>query len=96
MNFLTGAEADKHGAATIGVRPEHISVSSESGDWKGTVGVSEHLGSDTFFHIHLEGRDEPITVRVGGEISFRHGEEVYLKPDPAQIHRFDAAGMRID
>ena len=26
-----------------------------AGEWKGTVGVAEHLGSDTFLHVHTEG-----------------------------------------
>jgi multiple sugar transport system ATP-binding protein len=45
-------EAWRH---TIGIRPEHIDVSETEGTWKGTVGVSEHLGSDTFFHIQETG-----------------------------------------
>lgn len=51
MNFIEGAEAAKHGAHTIGIRPEHIAVTEGEGTWSGVVGVSEHLGSDTFFHI---------------------------------------------
>src|SRR5690606_18915097 len=55
MNFVTGEEAGKHGAATIGVRPEHIRLSTSEGAWKGTVGVAEHLGYDTFLHINADG-----------------------------------------
>ncbi len=54
MNFLTGAEAAKHEAHSIGIRPEHMIVSRESGPWKGTIGVAEHLGSDTFLYVTLE------------------------------------------
>jgi multiple sugar transport system ATP-binding protein len=50
MNLIGGKAAADHGATTIGIRPEHVDVSTES-HWPGTVGVSEHLGSDTFFHI---------------------------------------------
>src|SRR5210317_2222047 len=50
MNLIEGPEAAKHDAATIGVRPEHIDVVESGGQWQGTVGVAEHLGSDTFFH----------------------------------------------
>ncbi len=96
MNLFEGAEAAKHNAATMGIRPEHIQVSAESGDWKGTVGVAEHLGSDTFFHVHDTGlTDDPITVRVGGEVSLDHGDTVYLTPDADKVHRFDADGARI-
>ncbi|MHA3976747.1 ABC transporter ATP-binding protein [Halovulum sp. GXIMD14794] len=95
MNLLTGAEADKRGAHTIGIRPEHITASPTEGDWKGKVGVSEHLGSDTFFHVHLEGREDPVTVRAGGEVSLHAGDTIYLTPDEERIHRFDQQGLRI-
>ncbi len=95
MNFLEGAEAAKHNAHTIGIRPEHIAVSPDSGEWKGTVGVAEHLGSDTFFHVHMEGNPEPMTIRAEGDVSLKHGDDVFLTPDQARIHRFDEAGLRI-
>ena len=95
MNFLGGEDAAKRNAQTIGIRPEHISVSSSEGEWKGTVGVSEHLGSDTFFHVHLDGKPEPMTVRAGGEVDLHHGNNIWLTPDPQQIHRFDGEGLRI-
>ena len=44
MNFIEGADAERFNAHSIGVRPEHFNVSTESGMWKGVVGVSEHLG----------------------------------------------------
>jgi multiple sugar transport system ATP-binding protein len=95
MNLIEGAEASKHNAKTIGIRPEHITVSTESGDWKGTVGVSEHLGSDTFFHVKVNGFADPLTVRVGGDFDLHYGDVIYLTPDPALIHKFDAQGLRI-
>ena len=95
MNFFSGEEAAKHNAHTIGIRPEHIAVSAESGTWKGTVGVAEHLGSDTFFHVHVEGSSDPMTIRAGGEVNMHHGDTVYLTPDADRIHRFDEAGLRI-
>ncbi|MEO0914418.1 MAG: ABC transporter ATP-binding protein, partial [Pseudomonadota bacterium] len=45
MNLISGAEAEKHGAATIGIRPEHVGVSKDAGEWSGRVGVAEHLGT---------------------------------------------------
>jgi multiple sugar transport system ATP-binding protein len=96
MNFLEGEEASKHGAYAIGIRPEHIVTSSTEGTWQGRIGVSEHLGSDTFFHVHMEGRSEPITVRAGGEVDMHHGDTIYLTPDAGRIHRFDAEGLRIE
>ncbi|WP_209506826.1 MULTISPECIES: ABC transporter ATP-binding protein [unclassified Ruegeria] len=96
MNFIEGEEAAKHGAHTIGIRPEHIAVSESDGTWSGVVGVSEHLGSDTFFHIHETGLAETITVRADGEVGFRHGDHIYLTPRADVLHRFDAQGLRIE
>jgi len=97
MNFFEGEEAAKHNATTIGIRPEHLSVSTTEGTWKGTVGVAEHLGSDTFMHIHPEmDPSRTLTVRVGGEFTARHGDVVYLTPDADKIHKFDAEGLRIE
>ncbi|MES0861976.1 ABC transporter ATP-binding protein [Ruegeria sp. SCPT10] len=96
MNFIEGEEAAKHGAQTIGIRPEHITVSESGGTWSGVVGVSEHLGSDTFFHIHETGLAETITVRADGEVGFRHGDRIHLTPRADVIHRFDIKGLRIE
>ena len=95
MNFLEGAEAKQRDAHAIGVRPEHIAPSPSDGTWKGRVGVSEHLGSDTFLHVHVEGRADPITVRSGGEVDMHHGDTIYLTPNAEHIHRFDGQGLRI-
>ena len=94
MNLLEGAPASKHGARTMGVRPEHIAISKSEGEWKGTVGVAEHLGSDTFLHIHCDGLGT-INVRADGELAVRHGDTVWLTPEPAKIHKFDDAGLAI-
>jgi multiple sugar transport system ATP-binding protein len=95
MNLITGEEAAKHDATTIGIRPEHIDVVESGGVWTGTVGVAEHLGSDTFFHIHNTGLAETLTVRAIGDVSLRHGDTIHLSPRMDEIHRFDAEGLRI-
>jgi multiple sugar transport system ATP-binding protein len=94
MNFVEGEEAARHGAYAIGVRPEHLILSKDSGQWKGTVGVSEHLGSDTFCYVHVDGIGT-INVRTSGEVSVHHGDTVYLTPIEANIHRFDKDGMAL-
>jgi multiple sugar transport system ATP-binding protein len=95
MNFIEGAEATKRGAHTFGIRPEHIAISGTEGEWSGTVGVSEHLGSDTFFRIHQTGLADTLTVRADGEVGFRHGDKVFLTPRHELIHKFDAKGLRL-
>ena len=95
MNFIEGDEASKHGAHAIGIRPEHITVSESAGDWSGVISVSEHLGSDTFFHVHDTGLAETITVRADGEVAFKHGDTIHLSPRVEMIHKFDVEGLRI-
>ena len=95
MNLLTGSEAKKHGATTIGIRPEHLSISPKKGEWEGVVGVSEHLGSDTFFHVNCPAFSETLTVRASGEVQLAYGDKVYLTPDAAYLHKFDDKGLRI-
>ncbi len=93
MNLITGAEAQKLNAATIGVRPEHLDVVSE-GVWEGTVGLSEHLGSDTFLKVETAAVGT-INVRAGGEVMLRHGDKVRLAPQAGKVHRFDANGKTL-
>jgi multiple sugar transport system ATP-binding protein len=91
MNLIEGAPAARHGAHTIGVRPEHLRVSKTSGDWKATVGVAEHLGSDTFLHVQSD--VGPLTVRADGEVGVAHGDTIFLTPDATKLHRFGANGI---
>jgi len=95
MNFIEGESAASRGAHAIGIRPEHIAVSESDGEWSGVVGVSEHLGSDTFFHIQDTGLAETITVRADGEVGFKHGDRIRLTPRTEMIHKFDDQGLRI-
>ena len=96
MNFSQGEEASRRGAATIGIRPEHIDVLSEAGIWHGTVGVAEHLGSDTFLHVHDTGLADSITIRAPGDVNFKYGDKISLSPREDVIHKFDAQGQRIE
>jgi multiple sugar transport system ATP-binding protein len=92
MNLIEGAEAAKHNAHTIGIRPEHITVGP--GPWTGTVALSEHLGSDTFLKVDTKDFGT-LTVRGAGEVMARAGDTISLAPDLSKLHRFDAQGLAI-
>ncbi|MGB0904712.1 MAG: ABC transporter ATP-binding protein, partial [Mangrovicoccus sp.] len=94
MNFASGEFAARHGAHRIGIRPEHLSISKDQGEWTGTVGLSEHLGSDTFFKVDVPGM-ETLTVRATGELDVHRGDKVHLTPAPEHIHRFGPDGTSI-
>jgi len=95
MNFLEGSEAEKYNAHTIGVRPEHISISAKEGDLLGTVGVVEHLGSDTYLHISCENSREQMIVRANANNGFKYGDTIHLTLDVKNIHRFNNHGVCI-
>jgi multiple sugar transport system ATP-binding protein len=93
MNLITGPEAAKHNATTIGIRPEHL-VIDQNGPWQGVVGLAEHLGSDTFLKIAIDGMD-PITLRADGELMLRHGDKIGLAPMAGKLHRFGPDGKSL-
>jgi multiple sugar transport system ATP-binding protein len=95
MNIFSGSEAEKLGAHTAGIRPEHIDIDLSDGTWKGTVGVAEHLGSDTFVHVHDTGLGDLVTVRIAGDVAVKHGDTIYLTPQMDKIHKFDDQGLRV-
>jgi multiple sugar transport system ATP-binding protein len=90
MNFIEGVEAAMHDAATIGIRPEHIDI-VDSGPWTGTVGLAEHLGSDTFLKVTVDGIGI-LNVRASGEVGRHHGDRISLAPQADKIHRFNKDG----
>jgi multiple sugar transport system ATP-binding protein len=94
MNTITGESATRRGAATMGIRPEHVQISATSGEWPAKVRIAEHLGSDTFVYVDAAGAG-PMTVRVEGEAPYRAGDVVHLTPQEGHVHRFDADGRRI-
>jgi multiple sugar transport system ATP-binding protein len=91
MNFISGEAAARHGAATIGVRPEHLKIAREGEGFPGTIMVAEHLGSDTFVYVDA-GPIGTLTARHVGELGLRAGDSVVLSPDASRIHRFDGDG----
>ncbi|OLE17853.1 MAG: sugar ABC transporter ATP-binding protein [Betaproteobacteria bacterium 13_1_20CM_3_63_8] len=94
MNFVPGDAAGEPGAATLGVRPEHLKIGKEGEGWPGTVSVAEHLGSDTFLYVEA-GKLGMLTARCIGEFSLKAGDHVWLSPDPARLHRFEKDGSVI-
>ncbi|MBP0577895.1 ABC transporter ATP-binding protein [Labrys sp. LIt4] len=93
MNFVDGARLGES-VRTIGVRPEHVTVSREAGVWKGTVVYAEHLGADTYLYLDTE-KAGSITVRLSGEYRVEPGETIHATPDPARTLRFDENGKRL-
>lgn len=95
MNIIPEQQADDQEVAYIGIRPEHLSISADAGLWQGTADLSEHLGSDTFIRLNVDGMEDTMTVRVPGKLSLNRGDKVYITPQENMLHRFNQAGLRI-
>jgi multiple sugar transport system ATP-binding protein len=94
MNFIEAGRVGEARAATIGVRPEHISVSPDSGLWNGRVLHAEHLGADTMLYLDSE-RVGLITVRLFGEQRFTTGDALFATPNEERIYRFGQDGRAV-
>ena len=97
MNILPGAALGTD-ATTAGIRPEHLAISRERIDAPGTLegvaGVTEHLGSDTFVRVNVEGAGQ-VMARAAGEFPVHAGDPVWLTPEPDKLHRFDEHGLTL-
>ncbi|MGU3666382.1 ABC transporter ATP-binding protein [Methylobacterium sp. A49B] len=96
MNILRGPAADALGAPLVGIRPEHLVIVPASGQspadgLAGIASASEHLGSDTFIHVHLN-EGGTVNARVSGEVRIDRGASVVVVPERTQLHRFAADG----
>jgi multiple sugar transport system ATP-binding protein len=88
MNFIQGAEASREGATTIGIRPEHIDVTTDKPRWKGLIRHMEYLGSDTFIFVETQSAGD-LAVRMYGQADVKIGEVVGLAPHRDKMLRFD-------
>lgn len=76
------------GAATIGLRPEHI----REGDGKpASVNRVEHLGDQTRLHLTIE--DHPLVTLVDAHTPLQPGDTISLRPDNPLY--FDTSGARV-
>jgi len=94
MNFIEAGRIGEKAAQTIGIRPEHIAVSREKGEWQGKVIHAEHLGADTILYVETETAGL-ITVRLFGEHHYTEGDVIFASAEPGKLHRFDDQGRAI-
>ncbi|CAI9415712.1 Maltose/maltodextrin import ATP-binding protein MalK [Pleomorphomonas sp. T1.2MG-36] len=79
------------GAAKLGVRPEHLKVvADDAAHFIAEVAIVERLGVETY--LTVGSIDQPIVVRVEGDVTFRPGDRVPLAADPAACHIFSTDG----
>ena len=75
MNFIEGAEAEKHGATTIGVRPEHLDAVDQRAATGRARSASPSISAPTRSCTSTVDGIGTITARAGGEFSVHHGDQ---------------------
>ena len=72
---------------TMGIRPEHIDLSTTAGAWRGHLRHVERLGAETILHVATETMGE-VVVRIPGQDCPQPGTEIHLTPQATHLHRF--------
>ncbi|WP_299652389.1 sn-glycerol-3-phosphate ABC transporter ATP-binding protein UgpC [uncultured Jannaschia sp.] len=86
----------RDGPCTIGIRPQHLHPAEPGAPaLEGQVTLVEALGTETVLHARTPDGTALTTV-VQGQSPLRPGQTLRLTPDPHEIHRFDADGLRMD
>jgi sn-glycerol 3-phosphate transport system ATP-binding protein len=85
--------AAEDGPVTVGIRPEHLSLSTNSNGYAVSIDDVEPQGAETLIYSRLE--DSKIVIRHQGRYEGNDKPSV-LSFDPASLHLFDAeSGHRL-
>jgi len=93
LPFPKHAQADDGQKVLYGIRPEHCLLADSAG-LPAEVVVVEPTGADTQLFCRFNGQELASLVR--DRVAARAGDRIYLKPDLARAHLFDAeTGRRL-
>ncbi|MBD1909461.1 MULTISPECIES: sn-glycerol-3-phosphate ABC transporter ATP-binding protein UgpC [unclassified Leptolyngbya] len=80
--------------ATLGIRPEHLTLDHTRATMQGEVIVVERLGGETFVYAKLAGGDT-IVVQTEGDRLIRTHEQIPIYVDGDRCHLFNTQGEAI-
>ena len=75
---------------TLGVRPEHLTLKGDD-LLKGTVDVSEMMGSEIHYHVSYDGQDVILIIPTLGNATVAMGSEIVFTFSGSVAHIFDKA-----
>lgn len=79
---------------SLGIRPEHVSLTAAEGSAGVTVTGVEYLGSETYVHLDT-GQDEPLICRCEVNAGWQSGDRVELQLDIGNLHLFNSDGTAL-
>lgn len=99
INFIESSANGNNATAYLGIRPEHLEISSDAGPWRGEVSFVEHLGAESIVHVQTRNsyssNIETLKVKTPGDIDVNIGSTVNLRAPAEKVLHFDASGKRI-
>ncbi|MGB3025775.1 ABC transporter ATP-binding protein [Paradevosia shaoguanensis] len=82
-------------AATLGIRPEHVELSSpDTALLSGSLEVLEHFGEYALAYVTIADGSQ-ITVKLDGAPELDQGSTLHVTFDAANVHLFDAEGRAL-
>ena len=79
--------SDANTGAILGIRPEHLQLSTEKTNIQAKVELIETMGSETY--IYLKMAQDTLTMRHPGSCELQPEQTVYLNTDLNNIHFFN-------
>ncbi len=78
---------------SVGVRPQHLTLSNNPSDPRITLRLVEALGSETVIHGDING--ERLIAVLPGQQPYRAGDELHVDIAAAPLHLFNEQGIRL-
>ena len=79
-------------AVTLGVRPEHLTMTGDDDALTAEVMFVETLGATTMAHLKHPASEDTLTIQLVGDLRAKAGEPLTLHVPAKQAHLFDANG----
>lgn len=92
MNLLRHAQGVTPGKI-LGIRPEHLHISTPGDGWPAQVEALEMLGAERLIYLRIG--DEHLTLRIDETIAPPTiGTLIHVAPRPDKVHWFDAQSLQ--
>ncbi|GLS38102.1 sugar ABC transporter ATP-binding protein [Mesorhizobium tianshanense] len=79
---------------TLGVRPQHVSIGTDTEGISAKIKLVEALGSETIVHTDVAG--QKILVVAPGQHDLAPGADIRLSLSAAPLHLFNEKGLRLE
>jgi multiple sugar transport system ATP-binding protein len=94
---VDGSAATVGAPVTLGIRPEHLTTSTDAAGQTITGRVShvEHLGSQSYLYLDIAAGEQDFCAATPGDNAATAGEQVVLGVPASALHVFDAQGQAL-